>query len=228
LKPDQLAEKARQQVREHTENLQNKTKEHRNAVRKRYTNEGDRRPKNLPLAATFQGDQKGYYCSSSVWQNTYAQVSPSATPGLISKATHHQFAQKMKANGKEGLSTKTGLGSNSAPNISGPQGFFQEQKLDLSVFSPSLDLCKLPKSRQMLKPLEPPRKMDKSHQKVTKLMGETLEDSKEGGVTIMQNLHDYYNNAGQTIAVDTQSLRQTAVSRYQEFKNMKQAVAGIS
>lgn len=227
LKPAQLAEKARQQVREHTENLQNKTKDHRNAVRKRFTNEGDRRPKKLPLRDTSEGDPKGYYCSSLVWQSTYAQGSPLATAGLP-KSVPHQFAQKVKAKSKEGFSTKTGIGSNSAPNIAGPQGSFQEQTLDLSVFSPSLDQCKLPKSRQMLKPLEPPRKMDKSHQKITKLLGESLEHSKEGGATIMQNLHNYYDNAGQTIAVDSLSLRQSAVSRYQEFKNMREAVAGIS
>jgi hypothetical protein len=222
LKPAQLAEKVRKQVSGYMSPFQNKTKDHRNNVRKRIIDEKDTVPKKLPLG--LASDPSGYFCSSSHWQK--------ANPDLSALINAPRLIKPKSGSGTEGVtsSTKpdTGDSRDNLNWLSAPvnESRFQDQQLDLSVFTPSLDPCKLPLSRQLQRPLEPPQWAKKSHAKMARLLN-PLQHSKEGGVTIMKNLHDYYTISGQTLAVDKKSLSQTATSRYQEFKNMRDAVAAI-
>lgn len=215
LRPDQRAEKVRQQVNVHIGPILNNTKEHRYTVRKRVTHDTDTVPKKLPLG--LASDPKGYFCSSLFWQKTYGNKPTPFRPASQARAAADMDMLE-KASPR---SPRIEIGSVTLGTAAIIQRDFPA--VDLNAFNPAADLCKLPPSRQRPRPLEPPRWADVSHQKMTQLFGNRRYGCGEGGEVIMRNISDYYTIAGQTLAVDTQSLQESPVTRYQQFKAMRAA-----
>merc|ERR1719230_2495688 len=123
-----------------------------NLVRKRMTHDTDTVPKNLPLGG-LSPDHKSYFCSSSFWQKTYSQQASASWISTLGPVKPSEVARKeSRMRTKEGQASATKLTSctNSRQSLNSPtpdEEAFSDQKLNLAVFSPSLDLCDLPKSR---------------------------------------------------------------------------------
>jgi len=233
LKPEQLALKVKQQVSEIMGHVQTQTKDHRQNIRKHIVGEGDRWPKKIPLGSLTE--PKSYICSSLCWQRTYGKsvplgpTSPSFTKMSSQRPGSEDTSQEPKPSQVHSrLNIRTDAWTRSRPLTldpwtapSGLQTPFQEHRPDLNSFTTALDLYELPPSRQRKRPLDAPRWAEASHQKMTQLCERRLED--DMGQVLMQNIKHYYMNAGQTLAADRESLQESAVSRYQEFKNMRAA-----
>jgi len=249
LKPDQLVEKATKQVAEHMGFVQNETKEHRFLCRKRMSHDTDTVPKKLALG--HASDPRAYFCSSLVWQRTYGNRPSSrgmiAAMPLPVKSSPQAFQKAVAPStpiGKPGTpidnpnaSPRPITDDNAWAATLASEKSWHDQKLDLNAFCPVSDLCSLPKSRQRARPLEPPRWADASHKKMANLLERTVDtaglksrkfmDGVPPAEVLMQNLNNYYETAGQTIAVDKLSLQETAVTRYQQFKNLQAALKSM-
>jgi hypothetical protein len=224
LKPDQLASKVQSSVDYFIVPIQRQTLEHKQAVRKRITN--DTVPKKLPLGRTCE--PRAFQCSSLVWQNTFAD------PDFFEerpKSKQKRQLQEKTFEGQHGresppvsplMSPREVVGPVQSPEAAMLEAF-QDYKLDLNAFTPHDDRMKLPPSRQRPKKLPPPAWAEKSHKKLSKLLNGRREDLSEFGEVIIDNISDYYMHAGQTISGDLEILEQSATSPYQNWKRLRAA-----